>query len=160
MKAIDQQVEKSPGMIELLLKGGITASIVSVLDGVAEELEARGEVELEQETSLISEALAQLANPEFSRVFRQWFDAARKAFKDYMKNGKEDLDYTDGKKYIRIFQITAGGQKYAWAFIDKTTGDVLKPDGWKRPAKHARGNIFDEHGGMKFVGPFGPAYLR
>jgi hypothetical protein len=26
-------------------------------------------------------------------------------------------------------------------FIDLTNGDILKADGWKAPAKHARGNI-------------------
>jgi hypothetical protein len=48
----------------------------------------------------------------------------------------------------------------AWAFVDKTTGDVLKAASWKKPAKHARGNIFDEWNGLKSVGPYGPAYLR
>ena len=32
----------------------------------------------------------------------------------------------------------------AFAFVDKKTGDVLKPASWSAPAKHARGNIFDE----------------
>ena len=45
-------------------------------------------------------------------------------------------------------------------FVDFATGDVLKAASWKVPAKHARGNIFDESNGLKFMGPFGPAYLR
>ncbi|SDK44702.1 DUF7717 family protein [Bradyrhizobium ottawaense] len=48
----------------------------------------------------------------------------------------------------------------AFAFVDKKTGDVLKAAGWSTPAKHARGNVFDEHNGLKQIGPYGPAYLR
>ena len=27
-------------------------------------------------------------------------------------------------------------------------------------AKHARGNVLDEHSGLKLIGPYGPAYLK
>ena len=47
-----------------------------------------------------------------------------------------------------------------FAFIDLATGDILKPASWKAPAKHARGNLFDESGGLKNVDSYGPAYLR
>ena len=50
-------------------------------------------------------------------------------------------------------------QRSAWAFIDSTNGDVLKPASWKAPAKHARGNIFAENP-VANVSPYGPAYLR
>jgi hypothetical protein len=46
-----------------------------------------------------------------------------------------------GRRYVRIV-ADHGVSRFAFAFIDRTTGDVLKPDGWKRPAKHARGNIY------------------
>lgn len=70
-----------------------------------------------------------------------------------------------GKRYARIVrQETDDNGKIitrsAHAFIDLTNGDVLKPDGWKAPAKHARGNLFDEFGGVKHMGVYGPAYLR
>lgn len=58
----------------------------------------------------------------------------------------------------------------AHAFIDITggniegkdhkMGDVLKPASWKKPAKHARGNIFDADNGLNCMGEYGPAYLR
>lgn len=60
-----------------------------------------------------------------------------------------------GKRYIRV--VSGDG---VHCFVDKTNGDVLKADGWKRPAKHARGNIFDENNGLGLIGPYGPAYLR
>lgn len=56
------------------------------------------------------------------------------------------LTYTRGPKYIRIVSGT-GDQRSAWAFVDTTTGNVLKTDGWKRPAKGIRGNIFDAQNG-------------
>lgn len=64
-----------------------------------------------------------------------------------------------GKRYVRIVRRDVG-QGSAHAFIDLTNGDVLKPEGWKKPAKHARGNLFDEKKGLGAMGPYGPAYLR
>lgn len=37
------------------------------------------------------------------------------------------------------------------AFIDKNTGDILKPASWRAPAKHARGNIFSDQFGMEAI---------
>ena len=80
------------------------------------------------------------------------------------------FDYGAAKKFCRIvridrrkdengnFIVEKGGA--AWAFIDLTNGDVLKPSSYKTPAKHARGNIFDEHEGMEKIGAYGPAYLK
>lgn len=48
----------------------------------------------------------------------------------------------------------------AHCFVDKTTGDVLKSESWSKPAKHARGNIFDDSNGLGRMGPYGTAYLR
>ena len=48
-------------------------------------------------------------------------------------------------------------------FIDLATGNILKADGWKRPAPQVRGSIFKEDfdiGPGKAVGEFGAAYLR
>jgi hypothetical protein len=43
--------------------------------------------------------------------------------------------------------------------VDRTNGAILKPDGWKRPAQGARGNIYT--GAAKdAVGPHGALYLR
>jgi hypothetical protein len=39
-------------------------------------------------------------------------------------------------------------------------GDVLKAASWRAPAKHARGNIFDEYDGLRNMNEYGPAYLR
>jgi hypothetical protein len=71
------------------------------------------------------------------------------------------LETMPGKRYIRIVRgDVSNGQRSVHCFVDQTNGDVLKAAGWKAPAKHARGNIFDEHNGLGSMGEYGPAYLR
>ena len=38
------------------------------------------------------------------------------------------------------------------------SGDILRPEGLKKPAKHVRGNIFNEDP-LECCGPYGVAYL-
>ncbi len=64
-----------------------------------------------------------------------------------------------GKKYVRILREDIA-QRSVHCFVDSTNGDVLKAAGWKAPAKHARGNIFDEHNGLGSMGEYGPGSLR
>ena len=82
-----------------------------------------------------------------------------KSFPNYPANMLPTLSVEVGKRYIRIVKSDAA-QRSAWGFIDTTNGDVLKAAGWKTPAKHARGNVFDASNGLKLIGPYGPAYLR
>jgi hypothetical protein len=69
-----------------------------------------------------------------------------------------DLIRGGGRKYTKIIMDT-GNQTSVWAFIDRSNGDVLKPASWKAPAKHPRGNVYDEHDGMKFISWTGPSYM-
>lgn len=64
------------------------------------------------------------------------------------------------KKYIRIERKDSKNSGSVHAFVDRQTGDVYKPASWKTPAKHARGNIFDNKNGLGFMGPYGPGYLK
>lgn len=80
------------------------------------------------------------------------FDSALKAF---LKGAQDiiDADYklnypnlkpnilvtTSGKKYVKVIsKAQSGSGTSAWAFIDKSNGDILKPATWAAPAKHAR----------------------
>jgi hypothetical protein len=83
-----------------------------------------------------------------------------------------------GPRFIKITNIhrdTDGSEhpekgNSVYAFIDTKggningtlhkIGDVLKPASYKTPSKHARGNIYDADNGLKFMGHYGPAYLR
>jgi hypothetical protein len=46
---------------------------------------------------------------------------------------------TPGKRFVRIVMHTPSRSVHA--FVDLTTGDLLKAAGWKEPAKGARGNL-------------------
>ena len=74
-------------------------------------------------------------------------------------NSKVEAD-KGGRRYVRIVKSDAFSHCSAYCFVDKTNGDVLKPAGWKSPAKHARGNIYNDDNGLGCMGPYGPAYLR
>ena len=66
-----------------------------------------------------------------------------------------------GQRYIRIYKENPGVKgRSAFAFVDTQTGDLLKPAGWKAPAKGARGNLYDEAGWKNSHGPWGMNYLR
>lgn len=61
----------------------------------------------------------------------------RKQFPNHPYSPTIELEF--GKRYARLVIVT--NQRSAYGFIDPTTGDLLKADGWKRPAKGLRGNI-------------------
>lgn len=72
----------------------------------------------------------------------------------------------EGPKYIVIGSyetIASTGEQRPgaiYAFIDRTTGDVLKPATYKAPAKGARGNLFAPDNGLTRCNEFGPGYNR
>jgi hypothetical protein len=76
-----------------------------------------------------------------------------------------DISVQEGPRYLRIVrrdrQLDTGAlvSGSAHCFIDRTTGDVLKPAGWKSPAKHARGNVLAADGGVGALNPYGVRYL-
>lgn len=118
----------------------------------------------------VDEAFGQtpVTPPEgFDEKLASWLAAMQKMVTEYQeknfptvaKTNPPKLEATPGTRYIRIVKKDVSSTS-AFAFIDKTNGDVLKPDGWKTPAKHPRGNLFDPDNGLKHMGPYGPAYLR
>lgn len=46
-----------------------------------------------------------------------------------------------GKRYDKVISVSTYGSRSVHAFIDRETGDLFKPAGWKAPAKGARGNV-------------------
>ncbi len=64
-----------------------------------------------------------------------------------------------GRKYVRIISCQKGEESgYAFAFIERATGHVLKAASWKTPAKHARGIIYEV--GREGVTAYGAEHLR
>ena len=73
---------------------------------------------------------------------------------------KLDLTLKPGRKFIKVVE----GSR-VWGFIAKVDGihkgipmlkgDILKAAGWRAPAKHSRGSIFDSemHKSFSWTGP-------
>lgn len=99
-------------------------------------------------------------------AFEKWFEKANKLFLDNLQNvcpslaSISKLSYKVNKKYIKVMVNENGKDCSVWAFINRTNGDVLKAASWNAPAKHARGNVFDEWGGMRYITAYGPVYLK
>jgi len=117
---------------------------------------------------------------QFTEKLNSWLAGCQKKIVDHNKSQgyvlpDEQLTLEPGKKYIRVVSnsydwvdfmdhskgtVQSQHGKSCWAFINSENGDVLKPDGYKRPARHSRGNIFDEHNGLSRVTSYGPECLR
>lgn len=70
------------------------------------------------------------------------------------------LIVAENPRYWRIIRTESGTGRSVYCFVDPMTGDVLKADGWKRPAKGARGNLFDDTKGMSRMTVYGAGYNR
>jgi len=86
-------------------------------------------------------------------------------WRDGVKYGsmkKMNLSLKPGSKFIKVVNDNS-----VWGFIAKVdgthkglplkAGDVLKAAGWRAPAKHTRGNIFDDN--QDYFDWTGPNYL-
>ena len=93
-------------------------------------------------------------------------DANNASFPNTLASGrtsKLEIRNPDAPRYIAVDRndYDRTGNKLTGsvhAFVDRTTGDVLKPNGYKTPAKGARGNVHDETNGLGNMGSYGPAY--
>jgi hypothetical protein len=71
----------------------------------------------------------------------------------------------EGKKFVRVVRadkhLPTGNitGRAVYCFVNKENGDILKPAGWKAPAKHARGSIHNANI-LEGCGVYGVAYLR
>ena len=74
--------------------------------------------------------------------------------------GKPTLVIHDGSRYVKVVRQENGIDGSVHCFVDKTNGNVLKAASWKAPAKHPRGNIFDEDNGAGAMSQWGAKYLR
>ena len=101
-----------------------------------------------------------MTDKDFETAFASFFEGVKQISlgyfaKQYPNVKPDEFSFQRLQKRIRI--VRAGA---CHCFVDLATGDVLMGASWKAPAKHARGNIFDEKNGLGSMGPYGPAYLR
>ena len=88
-------------------------------------------------------------------------------WRDGVKYGsmkKLDLNLNKGRKFIKVVEGSTG-QRRVWGFVSLVDGthkglplkrgDILKAAGWRGPAKHSRGSIFDTemHKSFSWTGP-------
>jgi len=77
---------------------------------------------------------------------------------------KLDLSLDKGRKFIKVVEGSLG-QRRVWGFVSLVDGthkglplkkgDIMKAAGWRAPAKHSRGSIFDKemHKSFSWTGP-------
>ena len=106
----------------------------------------------------------------FEEALTVWMEKVQTMLNTHYSKNFPTLDVpklvkAGGTKYLKINNEYMGGSDLKpekrtsiYAFIEVATGNVLKPQTWKAPAKHARGNIYDESG-VACCGPYGVAYL-
>ena len=83
---------------------------------------------------------------------------------EHMRNygWEQVLSIAKGRRYDKIVKADMhrpdNPSHSVYGFIDKTNGDILKAASWRKPAKHSRGNIY-ENDRMQFMSAYGPAYM-
>lgn len=81
---------------------------------------------------------------DLDAAVKAYVASTQKVVDRFWKTGKHTVGTDNGPKYIRIWQGGDPGSRSALGFIDKTTGFLLKADGWKKPAKGPRGDVFKD----------------
>jgi hypothetical protein len=135
----------------------------------AAELRARRGLNFEQRVELVLAEITRLRWENLIRGSESYAKAQKETIDTrtwvLQVHGEPVVRVEKGRRYWRIVSASirpgcAESNVSAYGFIDTTNGDLLKCDGWKKPAKHARGNLFAEDMGFKALGPYGMAYLR
>ena len=127
---------------------------------ITEEMKMTGE-----DTALLVDGLDELVELA-KKDYSDWSDlgsrydgdteSRRKIKDDMISEYNREISYSDGSKYVKI--VTGNS---VWGFVvrvhnDKKFrfGDILKPAGWKTPARNfARGNVVDGNfGGVSWTG--------
>lgn len=105
-------------------------------------------------------------NTEFPKALAEYMDNVQDRINEYFK--KNDFPFAAdqvileprGRRYKKVVLERHDGGKSVHSFVEVKTGDIFKPASWKAPAKHKRGNIY-ENRGDEALGQFGGVrYLR
>lgn len=91
---------------------------------------------------------------EFNTNFQRWFEECKnlkyqeqkKAYKNNYDDWGRELSFDKYKNYIRVFSKDINGENpSAWAFVDRSTGDVYGAKKWGVPEKTPVTNISDRN---------------
>ena len=118
---------------------------------------------------------------EFASKLASWQEGCTKIIAEYWTRNNfthsphEVLSTSEGPKFIKVWAhdrqwldqndhskgpAPVGRPNRIYAFINKETGDVLKPNSTRAPHPKPRGNLFDAHNGLKYMNNHGPMYLK
>lgn len=86
-------------------------------------------------------------------------DLVNKNQRDQGYDWAVDLSINWGRRYAKIVKESLD-QRSAFGFVDRDTGNILKAASWRKPARHARGNVLDRSSWSRAVTPYGMAYMR
>ena len=103
---------------------------------------------------------------KFTDAFQNFLNLLQNFFDEYYKQCKtpenlwKKIKTYEGGRYIKVATFYGDNcGESVYAFVEKETGAIFKPAGWKAPAKHARGNIFDQNP-ISCCNPHGVKYLK
>ena len=101
-------------------------------------------------------------SPEFKEALDFFLMGVNKLVDEANLAHPREIKVSGGRKYLKLANYENGSDRPSsvYCFIDTTNGDVLKAASWNAPAKHARGNLFDESNGLAGMSWTGAAYLR
>lgn len=99
-----------------------------------------------------------LITSTFDDALIRYVKGVQKLCDDAKLTGGCTVSVMRGRRYVRVVKDW-GGQRTVHSFVQIDNGDVLKAEGWKAPAMHARGNIYDKWNGLSRVKWTGPEYL-
>lgn len=74
-----------------------------------------------------------------------------------IERGRKFVKILDSYRSVYCFVSISDNQTKKLGHVKR--GDILKPASYRGPAKHARGNIFNDNP-IQFCGPYGVAYLK
>lgn len=88
----------------------------------------------------------------FILLLQDAMDAHQRS-RNFLTRTKVRVD-NEGRKFVRVVSDSS-----AYCFIERATGNILKPASFKTPAKGSRGNIYGENP-LAGCGPYGVQYLN
>lgn len=94
-------------------------------------------------------------NEELQRRVNELLFALRKNYAEFTERNSAyygfespinriNYELEPGKKYVKIVQVSIGGSRSVHAFVEKTTGSLLKAASWRSPAKGVRYSLLDD----------------
>ena len=137
------------------MKNERTREAINVLiDAALKLLEQDGE---ERPLVALSELLEKRQRRTFDQALGVWYQRAQAQIEESFENTDLEpnvLALENRRSHIRVICSYGDGEgRYAFCFINKKSGDVLRAVNWRKPSRSpARGNIFTNDLGVNTIG--------